>query len=206
MDGFILDRWHVVPGLSVNHLLQLCLTVPVQFGVGKRFYRAAWKAMRLGSATMDTLVALGTSAAFFASLAALIYAVFSPTHPTPTVFFDTCTMLLAFISLGKYLENRAKGQTSSALTKLLSLTPATATLVTLDPITGAVTSEETISAELVQVNDHFKILPGERIPVDAVVVSGTSTVDEAMVTGEPLPVAKRPGGTLCHMVYLIPWL
>ncbi|KNE60775.1 heavy metal translocating P-type ATPase [Allomyces macrogynus ATCC 38327] len=196
MDGFILDRWHVVPGLSVNHLLQLCLTVPVQFGVGKRFYRAAWKAMRLGSATMDTLVALGTSAAFFASLAALIYAVFSPTHPTPTVFFDTCTMLLAFISLGKYLENRAKGQTSSALTKLLSLTPATATLVTLDPITGAVTSEETISAELVQVNDHFKILPGERIPVDAVVVSGTSTVDEAMVTGEPLPVAKRPGGTV----------
>ncbi|ORZ33696.1 hypothetical protein BCR44DRAFT_1501129 [Catenaria anguillulae PL171] len=158
---FPLDTIKIVPGLSLNELLQLLLTLPVQFGaVGRKFYRAAWKSLVLGSATMDVLVALGTTSAF-------------------------------------YLENSAKGKTSSALTKLLSLKPATATLLTLaNPEAndfGKLASEETISAELIQVGDILRVLPGDRLPADGEVVFGTTQVDEAMVTGEPLPVAKKPG-------------
>ncbi|KAI9222155.1 E1-E2 ATPase-domain-containing protein [Blastocladiella britannica] len=195
---FPLDLMFIVPGLTVNHLLQFFLTVPVQFGsVGRKFYRSAWKSLLLGTATMDVLVSLGTTAAFSASVVSILYAMISPVHPPATVFFDTCTMLLTFISLGKYLENSAKGKTSSALTKLLQLAPARATLLTVDPNDpGLVTKEQDIAAELVQVGDILRVLPGDRIPADGEVVFGTSTVDEAMVTGEALPVGKKPGSSV----------
>ncbi|KAI9189996.1 Cu(2+)-transporting P-type ATPase [Blastocladiella emersonii ATCC 22665] len=195
---FPLDNIFVVPGLSLNHLIQLGLTVPVQFGaVGRKFYRSAYKSLRLGTATMDVLVALGTTAAFVASIGSLIHSMVVSTHPHATTFFDTCTMLLFFISLGKYLENSAKGKTSSALTKLLSLKPASATLLTVDPTDASVVlREEQVAAELIQVGDILRVLPGERVPADGEVVFGTTAVDESLVTGEAVPVAKKVGSQL----------
>lgn len=196
---------HLLPGLSVSHALQLLLTVPVQFFIGATFYRGAYKALRHGSATMDVLVALGTSCAFAFSTLSLLYSIFSADHPVPAVFFETCTMLITFITLGRYLENRAKGQTSIALSKLMSLTPSTALLIEEGEKTDeAEVREETgeqqqsrgersIPTELVQRGDLLRILPGDRIPADGIVEEGSSEVDESMVTGEAMAVHKQQG-------------
>lgn len=178
-------------GLFLGDLVCLLLTIPVQFGVGRRFYRSAWKALKHRAPTMDVLVIFGTSAAFAYSCWVIIYAVFSgnPEYH-PQVFFDTSTMLITFVSFGRYLENKAKGKTSAALSKLLSLAPAKATIYTDPP---SCTAEKTIPTELVQVNDFVKIVPGDKIPADGFVVRGESSIDESMVTGEVLPVVKRVG-------------
>ncbi|KAL7750177.1 Cu(2+)-transporting P-type ATPase [Sorochytrium milnesiophthora] len=186
----------ILPGLSISHLLQIILTIPVQFGIGRRFYVSAYKSVKHGSASMDVLVALGTSAAFFSSLFSVLYSMVSPTHPPATVFFDTSTMLITFITMGKYLENRAKGQTSTALTKLLSLKPSYATLLAIDPASGDVTGERQIPSEHIQVNDVLRVLPGERVPADGVIITGNSTIDESFITGEPVPVAKSVNDTV----------
>jgi Cu+-exporting ATPase len=195
---FVLDTWFIMTGLTLNHFIQFVLTCPIQFTVGLRFLRSAWYSLLHGSATMDTLVALGTFSAFVASIVSLLYSMIHPLHPHATVFFDTCTTLITFICLGKYLENSAKAKTSSALTKLLSLQPSNATLMPdYDPTTpGKVTQETEIATELIQVQDYLKVLPGDRMPADGLVVHGTSTVDESMVTGEPIPVTKKPGLTV----------
>ncbi|GAA5968159.1 hypothetical protein JCM11641_003753 [Rhodosporidiobolus odoratus] len=175
-------------GVYLGDTICFFLTLPVQFGVGQRFYRSAWRALKHKSATMDVLVVLGTSAAFFYSVAAMISAPFaSDPEYHAKVFFDTCTMLITFVSLGRYLENVAKGQTSTALSRLMSLAPSQAIIYTDAP---TCTKEKKIPTELIQVGDIVKIVPGDKIPADGVVIRGESAVDESMVTGEVVPVAK----------------
>ncbi|KAI0083849.1 copper transporting p-type ATPase-like protein [Irpex rosettiformis] len=184
----------LLQGIYLGDFLVLCLTIPAQFWVGQKFYRNAWKALKHGSATMDVLVMLGTSAAFFYSLFAMIAAIFnSDPDYRPFVFFDTSTMLIMFVSLGRLLENRAKGRTSAALTDLMALAPSMATIYTDAP---ACTQEKRIPTELVQVGDTVKMVPGDKVPADGTVVKGTSTIDESAVTGEPHPILKQPGDTV----------
>ncbi len=203
-------------GLYLGDIICLVLTIPVQFGIGKRFYISAYKSMKHGSPTMDVLVVLGTSAAFFFSVAAMIVSLLMPTHTRPSTIFDTSSMLITFITLGRYLENNAKGQTSKALSRLMSLAPSMATIYA-DPIAaqkvaegwetaigakgdsaqGANAAEEKIiPTELIQVGDIVILRPGDKIPADGTVTRGETYVDESMVTGEPMPVQKRKDGLL----------
>ena len=143
----------------------------------------------------DVLVVLGTSAAFAYSISAMFFAMFSsdPDY-RPQTFFDTSTMLITFVSLGRYIENLAKGKTSAALTDLMALTPSSATIYIESPAEGEQMNSNAptrkIPTELVQVGDVVLLVPGEKIPADGVVLSGSTSVDESMVTGEALPVAK----------------
>ena len=208
------------PGLYLGDIICLVLTIPVQFGIGKRFYISAYKSMKHGSPTMDVLVVLGTSAAFFFSVAAMIVSVLAPPHTRPSTIFDTSSMLITFITLGRFLENRAKGQTSKALSRLMSLAPSMATIYA-DPIAaekaaegwelalgsgaepklestqeGNAAEEKVIPTELIQVGDIVILRPGDKIPADGTVTRGETYVDESMVTGEAMPVQKRKGSLL----------
>ncbi|KAI0796027.1 copper P-type ATPase CtaA [Abortiporus biennis] len=181
-------------GIYLGDFLVLALTTPAQFWIGFKFYRNAYKALKHGSATMDVLVMLGTSAAYFYSLFAMLFSLSNPDPDyRPFVFFDTSTMLIMFVSLGRYLENRAKGRTSAALTDLMSLAPSMATIYTDAP---ACTQEKKIPTELVQVGDVVKLVPGDKVPADGTVIRGSSTVDESAVTGEPIPVLKQAGDSV----------
>ncbi|KAJ9616613.1 Cu(2+)-transporting P-type ATPase [Cladophialophora chaetospira] len=120
--------FEIISGLLLGDIICLALTIPVQFGVGKRFYISAFKSLKHKSPTMDVLVVLGTSTAFFFSCFAMIVAILIPPHHKPGTIFDTSTMLITFITLGRWLENRAKGQTSKALSALMSLAPSMATI------------------------------------------------------------------------------
>ncbi|KAK5663604.1 hypothetical protein OQA88_4035 [Cercophora sp. LCS_1] len=206
-----------VPGLYAGDVVCLVLTIPVQFGIGKRFYVSAYKSLKHGSPTMDVLVVLGTSCAFFFSIMAMLVSVFFPPHTKPSVVFDTSTMLIMFISLGRFLENRAKGQTSKALSRLMSLAPSMATIYA-DPLAaekaaemwdsteasdepktprdGNAAEEKVIPTELIQVGDIVILRPGDKIPADGVMVRGETYVDESMVTGEAMPVQKTKGSLL----------
>lgn len=180
----------ICPGLYIGDILALLLTTPAMFWVGQRFFRNAYKSLKHGSATMDVLISLGSSAAYLYSIATMFYMAFNMLEYHPMVFFDTSTMLIMFVSLGRYLENSAKGKTSAALTDLMALAPSMATIYTDAP---ACTQEKKIPTELLQVGDTVKLVPGEKIPADGTVLRGTSTVDESAVTGEPVPVLKQPG-------------
>lgn len=209
-----------IPGLYLGDIVCLILTIPVQFGVGRRFYVSAWKSMKHRSPTMDVLVVLGTSAAFFFSVAAMLVSVIFPPHNRPSTIFDTSSMLITFITLGRFLENRAKGQTSKALSNLMSLAPSMATIYA-DPVAaekaaegwelaigsgkdeavkstqqGNAAEEKVIATELIEVGDIVILRPGDKIPADGTVVDGESYVDESMVTGEAMPLQKRKGGLL----------
>ncbi|KAI8001501.1 Copper-transporting ATPase RAN1 [Camellia lanceoleosa] len=178
--------------------LKWALVTVVQFGIGKRFYIAAGRALRNGSTNMDVLVALGTSASYFYSVGALLYgAVTGFWSPT---YFETSAMLITFVLLGKYLETLAKGKTSDAIKKLVELTPATALLLVQDK-GGKNIGEKEIDALLIQPGDNLKVLPGTKVPVDGVVMWGSSYINESMVTGESTPVSKEVnssviGGTM----------
>ena len=208
----------LIPGLYLGDAVCLVLTIPVQFGIGRRFYKSAFKSLRHGSPTMDVLVVLGTSAAFFFSIASMLVSIFSPPHTRPSTVFDTSTMLITFISLGRFLENRAKGQTSKALSRLMSLAPSMATIYA-DPIAAekaaegwefAISNEKTevvdngpnaaeekvIPTDLIQVGDIVILRPGDKIPADGTVTRGESYVDESMVTGEAMPILKRKASLL----------
>ncbi|KAI8869725.1 heavy metal translocatin [Ramicandelaber brevisporus] len=194
--------------VTVGHVIQLLLTIPVQFGVGRQFYSRSYKALTHGSATMDVLVAVGTSAAFFFSVFMIIFAFVSPYHIKPKLVFETSVMLICFVSIGRYLENRAKSSASSALSKLMSLTPTFTTLVeglipensSPDKLTTessiAITNERKIPTELVQTGDALRVFPGERIPADGFIIEGSSGVDESMVTGESVPINKVKGDSV----------
>jgi P-type Cu+ transporter len=163
---------------------QLGLASVVQFWLGARFYRAGWGALRAGAGNMDLLVALGTSAAWGLSFYLLVTA--HPGH-TPHLYFEASAVLITFVLLGKWLEARAKGQTAAAIRALMDLRPATARL-RRDGV------ERVVPVERIRVGDQVVVHPGERIPVDGVVVEGAGGVDESMLTGESLPVDKEPGG------------
>ncbi|PON62844.1 P-type ATPase, subfamily IB [Parasponia andersonii] len=184
----------VVNMLSVGEILRWGLSTPVQFIIGWRFYTGSYKALRHGSANMDVLIALGTNAAYFYSVYSVLRAATSP-HFKGTDFFETSSMLISFILLGKYLEVLAKGKTSDAIAKLMDLAPETATLLTLDE-EGNVINEEEIDSRLIQKNDIIKIIPGSKVASDGFVIWGQSHVNESMITGESRPVAKRKGDTV----------
>ncbi|KAF8676831.1 Copper P-type ATPase CtaA [Rhizoctonia solani] len=186
--------YRLCTGIYLGDLLVFLLTIPVQFWIARKFYHNAWKAVKHGSATMDVLVMLGTTSAFIYSFLAMFFAMFN-SNPDfrPAVFFDTSTMLITFVSLGRYLENLAKGKTSAALTDLMALAPSMATIYTDAP---ACTVEKKIATELVQVGDTVKIVPGDKIPADGTLLKGTSTVDESAVTGEPVPALKQVGDSV----------
>nr|GMD65868.1 probable copper-transporting ATPase HMA5 [Ipomoea batatas] len=181
----------VVNMLTVGELLRWILSTPVQFIIGRRFYIGSYAALRHGSANMDVLIALGTNAAYFYSVYSVLRAATS-TDFKSSDFFETSSMLISFILLGKYLEVLAKGKTSEAIAKLMDLAPDAATLLTLDD-EGNVVNEEEIDSRLIQKNDVIKILPGAKVACDGFVIWGQSHVNESMITGESRPVAKRKG-------------
>ncbi|KAI3959995.1 hypothetical protein MKW92_012334 [Papaver armeniacum] len=156
-----------------------------------RFYIGSYYALKRGSANMDVLVALGTSAAYFYSLYVLITALTSETFQGMDIF-ETSAMLITFILLGKYLEVLAKGKTSDALAKLTKLAPDTALVLSFDGDENVI-SEDEISTSLLQKHDVIKIVPGVKVPIDGIVTKGQSHVNESMITGEARPVAKKPG-------------
>ncbi|RDX57611.1 Copper-transporting ATPase HMA4, partial [Mucuna pruriens] len=177
--------------LTLGLFLRWILSTPVQFIVGKRFYVGSYHALKRKSANMDVLVALGTNAAYFYSLYILIKALTSDTFQGQD-FFETSSMLISFILLGKYLEIVAKGKTSDALGKLTQLVPDKAYLVEIDN-DGNILTETEIDTQLIQKNDMIKIVPGAKIPVDGIVIKGQSYANESMITGEARPVDKGPG-------------
>ena len=160
--------------------LMLALAAPVQFYVGWQYYVGAYKALRNRSANMDVLIAMGSSAAFFYSLP--ITFGWLAGH----VYFETAAVIITLIKLGKFLEARAKGRTSEAIKKLMGLRAKTARVIRDG-------EEAEVSIDSVLVGDVVLVRPGEKIPVDGVVIEGRSTVDESMLTGESLPVEKKPG-------------
>ena len=166
----------------LNGWLQLLLATPVQFWLGARFYRAGWKAVRAGSANMDLLVALGTSAAYGLSLVQLLRSGGGMVH----LYFESAAVVITLVLFGKWLEARAKRQTTDAIRALQALRPATAR-VRRDGVDLDVPSGE------VSIGDIVVVRPGERLPVDGRVIEGASHVDESLLTGESLPLAKHVG-------------
>ncbi|MFQ7901224.1 heavy metal translocating P-type ATPase [Stutzerimonas degradans] len=163
--------------------MQFLLATPVQFVLGARFYVAGWKAVRAGAGNMDLLVALGTSAGYGLSL----YQWWAtPVGQMPHLYFEASAVVIALVLLGKYLESRAKRQTSAAIRALEALRPERATRV----VDG---HEEDVAIAALRLGDRVLVKPGERFPVDGEVLEGESQADEALISGESLPVDKRPG-------------
>ncbi|KAJ4955224.1 hypothetical protein NE237_012007 [Protea cynaroides] len=181
----------VINMLTIGELLRWILSTPVQFIIGWQFYTGSYKALRHGSANMDVLIALGTNAAYFYSVYSVLSAATSEKF-MGTDFFETSSMLISFILLGKYLEVLAKGKTSEAIAKLMNLAPETATLLAFDS-EGNVIGDQEMNSRLIQRNDVIKILPGAKVACDGFVIWGQSHVNESMITGEARPVAKRKG-------------
>ena len=172
--------WHwMLPGW-----LQLALATPVQFWLGARFYIAGWKALRAKSGNMDLLVALGTSAGYGLSLFALLR---GSASAMPHLYFEASAVVITLVLLGKWLEARAKRQTTDAIRALQALRPETAR------VRGADGAEVERPIAQVAVGDVVVVRPGERVPVDGVVVEGTSELDESLITGESLPVSRHVG-------------
>ena len=174
--------------LWLHHFwLQAALTAPVQFWCGKSFYFNGWKALKRHAATMDTLIALGTSAAYFYSLFVTLFPGFLLAQGLePNVYYETAAVVITLILLGRLFENRARGQTSEAIRKLMGLQARIARIVRNG-------QELEVPIAEVQLADVILVRPGEKIPVDGEVLEGSSTVDEAMVTGESVAVKKQPG-------------
>ena len=168
-------------------VIQWGLASLVQFGLGARFYTSAWKALRGGIATMDLLVALGTSAAYGLSL----YLWLKPAMPAMVehLYFESASVVIAFVLLGKWLEERAVSETASALAALGRLRPDTARVV----LNGL---EREIPLEVVQLGDTILVRAGEIIPVDGTIIEGSAGIDESMITGESLPVTKSTGAAV----------
>jgi len=171
--------------MMVQKYIAFAFATPVQFWAGAQFYRGFWHALKRRTGNMDTLIAIGTSAAYFYSLAAT----FVPSLEMEPVFYETAALLIAFVILGKLLEARAKGKTSDAIKKLMGLAAKTARVVR----GGA---EIDIPVEEVVVGDIIVVRPGDKVPVDGLVVEGRSSVDESMLTGESIPVEKNVGDTV----------
>ncbi|MFQ5537345.1 MAG: heavy metal translocating P-type ATPase [Gemmatimonadota bacterium] len=182
-DFGLVGAWSHAPW--VNWLMFL-LATPVQFYVGWDYYVGGWKSLRNGSANMDVLVALGSSVAYAYSVVVAAALTVGSTAVGEHVYFETAALIITLIKLGKLLEVRAKGRTSAAIKELMGLRPNTARVIR-DGV------EVDIPAEDVRVGDLVLVRPGERIPVDGVVESGASAVDESLLTGESMPVEKGPG-------------
>jgi len=174
-----------MPHLLMNPWFQLLLATPVQFYIGGPFYTGAYRALRNKSANMDVLVALGTSAAYFYSLYEAFKTLGNPEY-MPRLYFETSAVLITLVLLGKYFETLAKGRTTEAISKLMSLQAKEATVIRNG-------EEMKVPLEEVVIGDTILVKPGEKIPVDGTVIAGVSSVDESMITGESIPVDKKEG-------------
>jgi len=197
-------------GVSVMAVAGFFWATPVQVFYGWRFYTRSWDALRHRTATMDVLIAVGTTAAFAYSLLALLLAMVKEDFQADT-FFESAALIISFVLLGRWMESFSKGRTGDALAKLLQLQPSGATLLTprddassdAAAVGSAAAADETaaptpyderqIELAFVAVGDLLRVRPGEKVPVDGVVVSGVSSIDESMITGESVPVTKRVG-------------
>lgn len=176
--------------METLYYVMFAIATPVQIWAGWQFYKGAWLAARHFSTNMNTLIAVGTSAAY-------LYSAFITFFPeavrtaglVPEAYYDTSTIIIALILMGRYFEARAKGQTSEAIKKLMGLAPRTARVIRDG-------QEIDLPLEQVQVGDLLRVRPGDKVPVDGLVMDGSSQVDEAMLTGESLPVEKGPGDTV----------
>ena len=182
-DFGLLGEWAHAPWVN---WLMFALATPVQFYVGWDYYVGGWKALRNGAANMDVLVALGSSVAYVYSIIAAAALTVGSTIAGEHVYFETAALIITLIKLGKLLEVRAKGETGAAIKELMGLQPATARLVR----DGA---ETDVPIKEVVVDDILLVRPGDRVPVDGIVLDGRSAVDESMLTGESLPAEKEEG-------------
>ena len=196
----IIAMREMIPGAPLEHLVsakifgwvELVLASPVVLWAGRPFFVRAWQSIINKSLNMFTLIGLGVAVSYIYSLVATLFPRIFPAtlrnaDGTVGVYFEAAAMIVVLILLGQVLELKARSQTGAAIKALLGLAPKTARRVNKDGI------EEDIPLEHVQVTDRLRVRPGEKIPVDGIVVEGTSSVDESMITGEPLPVTKRPG-------------
>ncbi len=178
LEGFI-----SLPMETSNYVM-LALATPIQFWIGWRFYKGMWDGIRSRASNMDTLIALGTSAAYLYSAAVTI----APSYfPFASVYFETAAIIITLILVGRLLETRTKEKASNAVRKLMDLQPRMAKVIREE------NREEEIPVEQVQEGDILVIRPGERVPVDAVVIKGASSIDESAITGESIPVDKSRG-------------
>ncbi|GGG17479.1 heavy metal translocating P-type ATPase [Paenibacillus aceti] len=188
---FSFTTWIWIPDIFMNPWFQLILATPVQFYIGRQFYVGAFKALRNGSSNMDVLISLGTSAAYFYSLYLTIqWAIQGGNiHHGPSVYYETSAVLITLVVMGKLFESLAKGRSSEAIKSLMGLQAKTA-LVVRDGQELSIPVEEVITGDVVLVR------PGDKVPVDGVVLEGISSVDESMLTGESIPVEKKQGDTV----------
>ncbi|MEN6372490.1 MAG: heavy metal translocating P-type ATPase [Armatimonadota bacterium] len=177
-----------IPAVFADHYVMWAFATPVQFWGGWPFYRGMWAGLRHRTVDMNTLIAVGSSSAYLYSVAVILFpSFFKATQGVmPAVYFDTSAVIITLILLGRFLEARAKGNASEAIRKLAGLRPKTARV-------SRNGEEADIPVEDVAVSDIVIVRPGEKIPVDGIVVDGTSAVDESMITGESIPVTKRAG-------------
>lgn len=200
------------PGLYLVSLLQFLITTHIQFNLGSVFFKKFFHFVRLGgrNANMDVLVCISTLISYFFSVFSMVLSVwYGQTEKPPKLLFETSTMLVAFISMGKWFENQAKGATSTALSKLLSLTPSSCTIVQNSEeyeefLANSLEKRSTmvdlktkdISIDLIQTGDIAVVLAGGKIPADGVIVFGESEIDESIITGEAMPVYKTKGDSV----------
>lgn len=188
---FTFTSWIYMPELFMNPWFQLILATPVQFMIGRQFYIGAYKALRNGSANMDVLIALGTSAAYFYSLYLTLnwYTAGGDAHHGPSLYYETSAILITLVIAGKLFEALAKGRTSEAIKTLMGLQAKTAFAIRDG-------QEVTVPVEEVIAGDIVLVRPGDKVPVDGVVLEGVSSVDESMLTGESLPIEKKAGDSV----------
>ena len=189
VPAFLIGMVLMPLGVSIPYdiFILFVLATPVQFIVASDIYRSAWVALKNKTANMDSLIAIGTSAAYVFS----VYSVFF--NPSLGQYFETSAILITFVILGRYLEAIAKGKTSEAIKKLMELSPKIATVIR--KINGK-NKEMQISVDQVVLDDMVLVKPGEKIPVDGLVIEGLSSVDESMITGESIPIEKKKGDTV----------
>ena len=185
----IIAMTHGSLGLPYEHWIQLFLAIPVVTYAGQPFFSSAWTALRHGSTDMNTLVALGVGSAFGYSSVAVLFPGWIVSDGMPPVYFEAAALIVTFILVGRYLEERAKGRTGEAIARLKALQPDEARVIRDG-------KEMLIASEEVILGDRVRVLAGERIPVDGRVLEGSSPVDEAMVTGESVPVRKERGDSV----------
>ena len=170
---------------TMNNFILLALATPVQFWIGWRFYKGFWDSVKAKAANMDTLIAIGTSAAYFYSL---IVTIFPGIFPFEDVYFETAAIIITLLLIGRLLETRTKEKASHAVRKLLNLQARMARI-----LTGESGDEIEIPVERVQEDNIMIIRPGEKIPTDGIIIKGSSSIDESVITGESIPVDKKEG-------------